>query len=251
MCCFSINVRYVNSTRIFARMSEPSRQALAYQMNFGSDEDVAMILPLPVPPGTGEDALKFINLKEYKSFFGDLRDGFPYPRSKKNFALSVDAAPEAGTLKVENVGSFEASFVPTAADFDRLDKRFSIPKATWDKIPVYADYGFAVFKLKKGENEAHPMAFTFPTRHPDKLFFPTVHIHDGEVHEKEEFDHQLYCQVNRTGLFALTRWQESANQASAFTKPEKSKQLIIADKHVYRREYRGTLDNEDVFLETA
>lgn len=208
-----------------------------------------MILPLPVPAGTGEDALKFINLKEYHSFFADLRKGFPIPRSNYK-PLTLAAKPE-GSLKVEQVGSFEASFVPSSTDFDRLDPRFSIPKTTWDKIPLYTDYGFAVFKLRKGEHDAHPMAFTFPTQHPEKLFFPTVHIHDGEVHEKEEFDHHLYCQVNNSGLFAMTRWDESEKLASAFTKPELSKQLIIGGKHVYQRSLTGQQKNEDIFLDTA
>lgn len=252
MCCFSGNVRFVDSTRIFARMSEPSRQALAYQMRFGSDTDVAMILPLPVPPGTAEDALKFINLEKYPDFFANLRSGFPVPPSKDGRAYPGEVPGGlSAPLKVENVGSFEASFVPSSSDFSRLDPRFSIPKSTWDKIPLYADYGFAVFKLRKGEHEAHPMAFTFPTRHSEKLFFPTVHIHAGEMHEKEKFDHHLYCQVNNSGLFAMTRWNESGQLASAFTKPELSKQLIIGDKHVYQLNLTGLLKNEDVFLGTA
>ncbi|MCH7229073.1 hypothetical protein [Haloferula sp. A504] len=248
MCCFSRPVEFVSSTRIFARMIAPARQAIAYQMEFGSKEDMAMILPLPVAPGTGDDALKFINLEDYRDFFDDLRSGFPVPESRA-FALDTDS--QSNTLKVEQVGAFEASFVPGPTDFDRLDPRFSIRKDIWDKIPVYADYGFAVFKLRKGEHEAHPMAFTFPTRHADKLFFPTVHIHDGEVHEKEEFDHSLYCQVEKTGLFALTRWEESPGVAASFSKPSKSQGLLDKDKHVYRRRMRGMLDNEDVVLGTA
>jgi hypothetical protein len=249
MCCFSGNVRFVDSTRIFARMSEPSRQALAYQMKFGADKDLAMILPLPVPAGTGENALRFINLEGYVSFFADLNSGFPPPRSFGK-AVALAAGPPA-KLEVVQVGSFEASFVPGSADFDRLDPRFSIPKATWDKIPLYADYGFAVFKLREGEHDVHPMAFTFPTRNPGKLFFPTVHIHDGEVHEKEEFDHQLFCQVNNSSLFAMTRWDESERLASSFTKPELSKQLIIGDKHVYHRRLSGLRENLDIILGTA
>lgn len=52
MCCFSKNVESVSATRIFARMMSPGHQGLAYQMNFSSAEDMAMILPIPVPPGT-------------------------------------------------------------------------------------------------------------------------------------------------------------------------------------------------------
>lgn len=250
MCCFSRSVDFVSSTRIFARMTGPSRQAVAYQMEFGSKDDMAMILPLPVAPGTGEDALKFINLEGYKGFFDDLYEGFPVPRTPRSNAVDSLEAPQP-KLKVEQVGAFEASFVPTAADFDRLDPRFSIKKEIWDQIPGYKDYGFAVFKLRKGKHEAHPMAFTFPTRHPAKLFFPTVHIHDGEVHEKEEFDHALYCQVGKAGLFALTRWEESPGVAGSFTKPKKSQGLLEKDHHVYRRLMTGVFDNKDVILETA
>lgn len=248
MCCFSGTVQFVGSTRIFARMTEASRQAIVYQMEYGADRELAMILPLPVAEGTAEDALQFINLKGYPDFFGDLRSGFPRPLAQ---ATRYSGALAPKTLKVEKVGEFEASFVPKPTDFDRLDPRFRIPKATWDKIPLYADYGFAVFKLRKDAQSVHPMAFTFPTRHAGKLFFPTVHIHDGEVHEKEEFDHELFCQVNRGGMFAMMKWDESDQPAGGFTKVEKSAGLLIRDKHVYRMQLQGLRKNEDVFLATA
>jgi hypothetical protein len=95
------------------------------------------------------------------------------------------------------------------------------------------------------------MAFTFPTRHPDHLFFPTVHIHDGQVHPEEDFDHALYCQVGRTGLFSMMRWNESEGLASSFTKPDKAKQLIAPDAHVYRRSLVGKMKNEDIILGAA
>src|SRR5690606_16069404 len=97
-------------------------------------------------------------------------------------------------LAVHEVGDFVASFVPTLADFRRLDPQFVIPQESWDKIPEYSDYGFAVFQLKSLVGNPHPMAFEFTTRWPDRIFFPTVHIHDGEVHDREEFDHTLYLQ---------------------------------------------------------
>ena len=90
----------------------------------------------------------------------------------------------------------EASFVPTIADFDRLDERFRLPKETWHHLPQYNKFGFAVFKLKPGEKRIHPMAFEFPRSDSKRLFFPTVHIHDGEVHATADFDHILYCQQN-------------------------------------------------------
>lgn len=252
MCCFSINVQRVANTRIFSRRIDETHQAIAYQMEFAADSDLAMILPLPVVVGSPEKAVKFINLKEYETFFDDLNNAFPRPKSLGRgvppAASGGDPIPE---LEVQSVGSFEASFVPTVADFHRLDKRFRIEPEVWKKIPAYADYGFAVFKLKKGDHKVHPMALSFPSRHPDKLFFPTVHIHDGEVHDKEHFDHQLYCQVQRPGLFEMTKWDESPGLAKAACKVDKSQGLISGDAHIYRRSIVGDFANKDIILGAA
>jgi hypothetical protein len=251
MCCFSGNVTFVRGTRIFARITEVGRQAIVYQMEFGAKQDLAMILPLPVAKGADEKAVKFIDLSGYEDFFKDLRSGFPLPKSVGRGVGGGAVAAAGGLLEVKQVGSYEASFVPTVKDFERLDPRFRLPTETWSALPAYADHGFAVFKLRAGEQEVHPMAFTFPTRQPETLFFPTVHIHDGKVHPEEDFDHQLYCQVARTGLFAMTRWQESERLAAAFTKPEKAAQLIVGEAHVYRRALVGKIKNEDIILAAA
>src|SRR5690606_13087928 len=97
-------------------------------------------------------------------------------------------------LEVVEVGSFVASFVPTVKDFSRLDEQFRLPAQTWDKLPEYRDFGFAVFKLKKGSRKVHPMAFEFARANPIRLFFPTVHIHDGTVKPTARFHHVLFCQ---------------------------------------------------------
>lgn len=67
MCCFSGPVFDVSQTRIFARWlphTKPFRQVLAYQMQFSAKQDLAMILPIPVAPGTAEDAVKFLDLSK-------------------------------------------------------------------------------------------------------------------------------------------------------------------------------------------
>lgn len=253
MCCFSQSVRRVANTRIFARRFDETRQAIAYQMEFAADSDLAMILPLPVVAGSGEESLKFINLEGYEAFFADLDNAFPRPEAES--LGRSNPAPAAGgvqpKLVVQSVGSFEASFVPSVADFRRLDERFRIEPEIWDKIPGYADYGFAVFKLKKGDHKVHPMALSFPSRHPGNLFFPTVHIHDGEVHDKEHFDHELYCQVSQPGLFEMMRWEESPGLAKGTSKVEKSGGLISGDGHIYRRRMIGNFANKDVILGAA
>jgi hypothetical protein len=249
MCCFSQNVQRVANTRIFSRRLDASQQAIAYQMEFAADTDLAMILPLPVVPGSGEKAVKFINLEEYESFFDDLGNAFPQPQSRGKgwpAGLGIDSK-----LEVQSVGSFEASFVPSVADFHRLDERFRIEPGIWKKIPGYSDYGFAVFKLKKGSHKVHPMALSFPSRQPGNLFFPTVHIHDGQVHAKEYFDHELYCQIAQPGLFEIMKWEESPGIAKGACKIDKSEGLLHGDGHIYRRRMVGTFENKDVILGAA
>ena len=46
-------------------------------MSYAAAADLAMVLPLPVPPNPPEDAVRFINLQRYPSFFDDMARGFP------------------------------------------------------------------------------------------------------------------------------------------------------------------------------
>jgi hypothetical protein len=39
------------------------------------------------------------------------------------------------------------------------------------------------------------MAFRFKTREKDAIYFPTLHVHDGELHERADFDHALFYQA--------------------------------------------------------
>jgi len=247
MCCFSGPVDRVADTSIFARSVENGRQLLVYSMTIATKQDVAMILPLPVPANPPDDAVRFIDLKEYPGFFHDLKLGFPEPVSRSNGFLGIkSAAPErAEPLQVVQVGNFEASFVPTIKDFGRLDARFRLPDQTWDALPAYQGYGFAVFKLKKDASTVHPMAFEFPRAEPKKVFFPTVHIHDGKVHERATFDHALYCQKREADKTSLPEWRESALPALRFMKIEKTQGIIDGGLHCYLRKIRGDQKNQD------
>jgi hypothetical protein len=245
MCCFSREAQ-VAATNIFARPSKGYGQYLVYSMTLKAKEELAMILPIPTPKASKEDAVSFINLEKYPNFFEEMHSGFPVPlsRGKKDDSKSPpkSAAPK---LKVVDVGSFVASFVPAIKDFARLDEQFKLPEGTWDKLPQYKDYGFAVFKLKKGEQKVHPMAFEFPRADKRKLFFPTVHIHDGKVHANAGFDHSLYCQDVDTGM----RWQESPQPAEMFMKKlDEAKGIVDGKGHIYRKRMVGTFKNEDVWL---
>lgn len=248
MCCFSGNVEHVADTNIFARASKDDRQFIVYSMKFASADDVAMILPIPTPKGSAEDAVKFINLEKYAAFFADLKSGFPVKKDRGPPNKKDSDAPGGLGLKVVEVGDFVASFVPSVKDFGRLDKQFRLPEGVWEKLPQYKDFGFAVFKLKKtgkDTSKVHPMAFEFPRSDKRVLFFPTVHIHDGKVSARAGFDHALYCQV--TGE-APMRWEETDGLADTFVKVKETLGIVDGNAHVYRKEMRGTFDNKDVLV---
>jgi hypothetical protein len=86
--------------------------------------------------------------------------------------------------------------VPTVHDFDRLDPRFRLPPTVWSELPVH-DFGFAVFKLRetarRGRASTRWRCASRPAT-PARIFFPTIHIHDGKVHDQARFDHALYYQ---------------------------------------------------------
>jgi len=248
MCCFSGPVNSVSATKIFARMGEDGRQFLVYSMTVDAANPLAMVLPLPVTKDSDEHAVHFINLKEYPNFFADVESGFPRPAPHFFGDGPAPASASIQALPVVQVGDFEASFVPTVKDFHRLDPRFRMPPELFTKMPDYQHFGFAVFKLKPGAQTVHPMAFDFPAAQPEHLFFPTVHVHDGKVHDTAEFDHVLYCQPGGPKSLKLSAWSESPKHAKSFVSIKKTEGIVVANEHCYKRELQGRLRNKDTIV---
>jgi hypothetical protein len=248
MCCFSGPVRSVSNTRIFARDTGGDAQILVYSMKLSSDQELAMVLGLPVRPGAGEGALRFINLQGYPDIFAAFDEGFIRRQAVGRLSGDLEAAMPA-PLAVIPVGSFEASYVPTVADFDRLDLRFRLPASVLEAPLGQERFGFAVFKLKPGNHTIHPMAFEFPRADPSRLFFPTVHVHDGRVHPTADFDHTFYYQ-RRDGEHqgAFSPWQESSSPAKKFTDPGRSAGVIDPRLHVYRWTLWGNALNQGTYI---
>lgn len=262
MCIFSGDVTSVGGTKIFANL-RPGRQALVYSMSIDAPDELAMILPVPVPAGTPEDAVRFVGLDGYNEFFGDLaRGGYVSGRREDPFAAG-GAVPLGAPLRVQTVGSFDASFVPTAADVERVDTRFQLPRATWDALvsgrgeaPDYRDWGFCVFKLRRGAYNVHPMALVFPTRFTDRAYFPTVHVHDGQLVTQANFDHTLYLQVGDrepthmepgVDLPASWAWKCSSRAAREFMDLERAKGLVDPSAPCWRIVVQNDYRNVDVY----
>jgi hypothetical protein len=253
MCCFSKHVEHVAATQIFARPKRDGRQVLAYSMRFAAREALAMILPIPVPALAAEDAVKFIALDGYEHLFDDVRAAFP-PLDLAFAPLARGGpAPAAKPKKLEvhRVGAFEASFVPSAADFARLDPRFRLPPDVFAKMPQYEGRGFAVFKLaaEKSPKTVHPMAFEFPRCDSSSIFFPTVHVHDGEVHPIARFDHTLFCQAD--GIVGQTLgWTRSNGPLGAKVDELRSRGIVRGDAIGFAQMLFGDRPNRDVVIES-
>ncbi len=264
----------VGGTNIFAR-GRGDTQVLVYGMNIAASDPVAMVLPLPTPAGVAQDAVRFIDLRGYPKLFVDLNECFPpvmLPVARGG-GFGGGGPPVQTLLKVHDAGDFEASFVPTLSDVDRLDSRFRLPAEVWDALPQYADWSFAVFQLrdvaeaKPGwlaglrrpkPKTVHPMALEFPRRWTDRLFFPTVHVHDGLMHDTDDFDHALFWQnePNEQGAFepAEDVWPpaaESPDVAWANVDIEATGGLVAGELPVSRRVLRGSLPNRDHWVRRA
>jgi hypothetical protein len=265
MCIFSSEVESVSKTEIFARRSGTDKQFLVYKMNYQANSELAMILPLPIPPASPENAVQFIDLSGYPEFFEDMNEGFEIfdiDRGSKGMSRGMSMS----MLVVEQVGVFEASFVPSLQDFDRLDPRFCLPENTWRSLPQYQDYGFAVFKLKPGHFGVHPMAFEFPID-PHRfgfptVFFPTVHVHSGQVEPLANFDHALYLQSqNRVTSMSDDRvsptwnvsqsWSREEFPAHKFVEISKTKGIVDGKMAIQRTLVKGQYPNLDVFVKVS
>lgn len=253
MCCFSGRVEAVKGTKIFAR-AEGDRQLLVYEMSLTASGELAMVLPIPVVALAGEGAAEFVDFSASPGFFAQL-DVFFEPQY-----LSLGAPQrlqKGGPLAVHQVGAFEASFVPTARDFDRLDPRFSLPSELWARVPAVSGFGFVVFKLRDAAPRGllakvfgappapkryHPMAFWFRRADRERLFFPTLHIHDGDVHQTAEFDHTLYAQAASSPGDGWATSDGSLQKTYGFA------QTMVADAVGYRVKIVGAHANADTWI---
>ena len=254
MCIFSRKVDEVSKTNIYGRTTSDGVQYLVYQMQFSADAEVAMILPFPAD--RTKDEPEFINLERCK-FFDKIARAFYEPVMRGGGMMKGRRTRSASrTLQVHKVGAFWGSFVPTIDDFDRLDERFRFADGTLGAMrELYSDFSFAVFKLKPGTNQkVHPMAFRFHTAQPDRVFYPTVHVHDGKVHSHERFDHSIYIQIPAD----RTEREMDAARKDGTSKPSDERltqrlsiedsQGILSDDYGFRMKLKGNYQNQDILF---
>lgn len=75
-----------------------------------------------------------------------------------------------------------------------------------------------------------------------------MHVHDGEVHEEEEFDHQLLCQKLPGETISTMDWTESKTLPVPTVRVIPARGIVDPRLHVFRRVMKGKLKNADVVL---
>jgi hypothetical protein len=258
-------VMHVDKTRVFARRTDDRTQALAYAMQVEAAGDLAMVLPLPTDLAAGEEAVRFVDLSQATHLFNTLDALFPAPELEASLSFGFQTPRQAKpqTLVVHTVGDYEASFVPTAGDFERLDARFRLSPAIVEALCAREPMGFAVFQLRGfGKGEAaplpwwrrlfggdhaamarktfHPMGLTFRSREPETLFFPTVHVHDGTLPATARFDHALYAQGATDASWETSALAPDRNLVGCM------RGILAEGERVRRLTMTGELPNRDV-----
>jgi hypothetical protein len=259
MCIFSRPVDLVGSTRILVSSMKDGRHATIYQMAYEARADVAMILPVPVRPGIGDDALSFVDLSIYRDFFDEL-DRCCYPVTERppggggGYGGERSPAPRP-KLVVHEVGDFIASYVPSMDEFGRLEECFRLPAAAWETLPDYSSFGFAVFQLQPGAElrETHPLAYHYPPAKPGELYFPTAHLHEGgPANARARFDHALYAQpYKQHPNLESSSWDFSPILPGRKMDLVKSKGLLSGDRRVGRLLLEGNFPNADLVMGIA
>jgi hypothetical protein len=251
MCIFLGEIERVFCTNIYSRLfynfdGGPPLQSLIYSMGYKARSDVAMVLPIPC-----ESKPQFVNLEDYKELFDDLTASF-VPKQAASASISLGLAEdELGILAVEQVGAYDASYVPSARDLNRLDPRLDLPEKAKESLSsIYnGSFGYVVFNLRAGETKsAHPMAFIFASRLKDYVFFPTTHIHDGKFHRNADFDHSLFMQLPKSLRVSAERpgiWKPSLRNIEKDVRIDDAEGLLQPGI-AYHAKIQGHFKNQDI-----
>ena len=245
-------IDHVGSTQIFVSGLSDEEHATVYRMAYRAPEAVAMILPIPVRRGGAEDAVTFVDLGECRDFFELLDRCYPRPPEDSKPG-GYGGRPRRPPLAVHENGDYVASYVPSIGDFDRLDPRFRLPATAWGDLPDYGGHGFAVIQLKPGKDplSVQPIAYRYPPEVPHELFFPTVHLHDGEgVGARARYEHVLYAQPFRQHPnVRVSGWEPQATSPRWAMDLSRTEGLVAPDRYLSRVRLQGEAPNADLVLD--
>eukprot|EP01128_Nolandella_sp_AFSM9_P009118 TRINITY_DN5756_c0_g1_i1.p1 TRINITY_DN5756_c0_g1~~TRINITY_DN5756_c0_g1_i1.p1 ORF type:complete len:285 (-),score=44.64 TRINITY_DN5756_c0_g1_i1:87-941(-) len=252
MCIFNTKVGVVRSTKILVAATAKGRQVTVYENavsvvggntrkpgQYGKkaalEEQVreernnnAMILPCPLTEGS--DIIP-LNLSRDSFSFANLDKGFPEkPQLRSNARGSTNSFSFEKKLEVVQIGAYSVSIAKSLVDLSRIDT--GVFKVNESILPALRErysvrFGFVICAFNPANKiEPHPIGYVHDPPESKNLFVPTLHIHDGKVHQKENFDQNIYS-VNTDEQSG----QSPADLEKAYkTKPQKSVKAELKSK---------------------
>lgn len=249
MCIFSNSVESVSKTSILVNRDHLGIVTTVYQMTYEASHEIAMILPVPIADPA---SFRFVDLSEYPNLIKDLDKPFNHERWLLGDTKMIGALSFSAPLPVERVGAYDATFVPSVADMNRLDPRFSLSPALLGGLPSYIDtMSFAVFKLRAGNAQVHPMGYQYMPKNSGELFFPTFHVHHGAIPRLADYDHNLYTQARPTlggHPVAKSSWMKSPDILHAYWGGRKRPEFLRPITHIRRMTISGVHVNTDIVV---
>eukprot|EP01128_Nolandella_sp_AFSM9_P006387 TRINITY_DN3269_c0_g1_i1.p1 TRINITY_DN3269_c0_g1~~TRINITY_DN3269_c0_g1_i1.p1 ORF type:complete len:288 (-),score=23.86 TRINITY_DN3269_c0_g1_i1:160-1023(-) len=277
MCIFNVKVGVVRSTRILVSLTSGGRQATVYEnavsvvgttrrqsqaakkaalekkVKEDRNNANAMILPCPLSPG--HDVIPLDFSKDSFSF-AQLEKAFPQPRRTKARARKGRRDRSGGEkLKVVQVGAYSVSIAKSLLDLTLIDSDvFKVNEAILPALKerYSSGFGFVICAFNAANKiEPHPIGYIHDAPDVNSLFVPTLHIHDGEVHKKESFDHNIYS-INTDNLSGSSPADLSkkygTNAMLSMSEGLESKilgQYLAEINNIRRMAIRGMQDNVD------
>ncbi len=223
--CITNDVADVSKTNIFVASDINRMKQLTVYSNSVDNLSNNNMMILPVH---NISSINLINMENYKDLFDDLYKSFKEQNRSFGATNSLEATPQS--IPIINIGSYACSLVNNINEFNILNKETfgTINNSIISMLNQYNNCGFLVCKIRKGEINYHPIAYTNNLTDSKELFIPTIHVH-GNVQEQNklhEFDHRVYI----LGKFSM----------DMDLKPEKLVKPISFDKnHFYPFEFSG------------
>jgi hypothetical protein len=185
MCIFTEDVVSVGNTRILVAPLKGGRQLTVYENQAQTEKRNTMILPVP----SGNITLLDIG-KDFvqDGFWKICEDFFPKPMSACGFSFGgggFGAASTKETLRVERVGGYNCSVVPTLTDLQRIDTSvFTLPKNIEAILQEhYSNFSFIICHFANQKVAGHPIACTSARLLDGRLFIPTRHEHGSSKND--------------------------------------------------------------------
>lgn len=202
--CIVVEEADVYATNIFvAPDTKKERQIVVYSNTVDTSfEKNLMVLAVPNP-----ETVDFVDLSEYPEFFEDISKYFKRHEVRtrsvyKSYGSNGSESFDCDEPHVHEVGNFLASICKKISDLKKINSN-TFGKIGDDALEFITSkysntgHGFVVCKLKKGNNNYHPFAYTHKIS--SKLFVPTMHYH-GDEKKRTEQELKKRKEYNENGI---------------------------------------------------